>query len=101
MKAPSGLLGVIQLVVLKAGRVLATNSAMTTSFTATMTLLNRAVSRMPATSNDVMATTTAIAGTFRTASVAAHPCPAASYVNGDETNLVGRLRPKSLARLTT
>ena len=66
------MLAVTQFAVLKAGRVQTTNSAITTSLTATMKLLNRAVSRMPTTRSAVMAMMIATAGTFRIAPVDDH-----------------------------
>src|SRR3974390_1353772 len=80
MKAPRGLLAATQFAVLKAGRVQTTNSAITTSLTATMKLLNRAVSRMPATRSAVMTMTIATAGTLRMAPVDDQAGVAASEV---------------------
>src|SRR6266516_7732167 len=101
MKAPSGLFGAIQFVVLKAGAAHTIKRAITTSLTATIKLLNRAVSRMPVTNSAVMTTITNAAGTLRTAPVSDHACCTASYVKGDETNRAGRFSPKSPAKLTT
>ena len=53
-------------------------SAITSSLIATIRLLKRAVSRMPATSSDVMTTITRAAGMFRTAPVHDHACCVAS-----------------------
>jgi hypothetical protein len=78
MKAPPGLTGAIQFAVLKAGAAHRIKRAITTSLTATIKLLNRAVSRMPTTSSAVMTTMTNAAGTLRTALVSVHWCWAAS-----------------------
>src|SRR5665213_495045 len=100
MKAPAGLLAVTQFAALKAGTVQTMNSAITTSLTATMKLLKRAASRVPATSSNVMSTMIAAAGRFRTAPVDDQTCCLASYANGDDTNRAGSFSPKSAARLT-
>src|SRR3984957_14909088 len=101
INAPAGLLDVTQFAVLKAGAAQTRKSPMTASFTATMTVLTRADSRMPTTSNAVIITMISMAGTFRMAPVDDHACCAASNENGDDTNRAGRIRPKSLAKLTT
>ena len=67
-----------QFAVLKAGTVQTMNSAITTSLTATMKLLKRAVSRMPTTNSAVMPTMTITAGTLRIAPVDDQACLAAS-----------------------
>jgi hypothetical protein len=53
-------------------------TTMITSLMATITLLTRADSRMPTTSNVEMATITSIAGTLTIAPVARQTCSAAS-----------------------
>jgi hypothetical protein len=78
MNVPAGLTGVTQCAVLIAGAAHRMNSPMTISLTTTMTLLNRDVSRIPATSSELMKITTTIAGTFTTAPVNAYVCDPAS-----------------------
>ena len=101
INAPAGLLVVTQFAVLKAGAAQTIKSPITASFTATMTVLTRANSRMPTTSNAVIITMISIARTFRMAPVDDHARCAASNENGDDTNRAGMMRPKSLAKLTT
>src|ERR1700752_1185639 len=101
MKLPSGLDGVTQLAVEKACEVKTRNRKMTTSFTATMTLLNRADWLIPIASRIVMARMMTMAGTLRMAPVADQPWLAESKASGAETNSAGRLMPRSLAKLTT
>src|SRR3984957_16193384 len=98
---PAGLPVVTQFAVLKAGAAQTMKSPMTASFTATMTVLTRADSRMPTTSNAVIIRMITMAGTFRVAPVYDHACCAASNENGDDTNRAGRISPKSRAKLTT
>src|ERR1700689_4815569 len=101
MNAPAGLLVVTQFAVLNEGAAQTMKSPMTASFTATMKVLTRADSWMPTTSSVVIITMITMAGTFRIAPVEDHACCAASNANGDDTNRSGRMRPKSLAKLTT
>src|ERR1700693_1155867 len=101
INAPAGLLVVTQFAVLKAGAAQTMKSPITASFTATMKVLTRADSRMATTSNAVIITMISMAGTLRMAPVDDHACCAASNGNGDDKNRAGRIRPKSLAKLTT
>ena len=78
MKAPSGLLAVTQCAVLTNGTATAMKTRMITSLIATITLLTRADSRMPTTSNVEMATITSIAGMLMIAPVARQTCSPAS-----------------------
>ena len=90
-----------QFAVLKAGAAQTIKSPITASFTATITVLNRADSRMPTTSSAVIIAMMTMAGMFRMAPVDNHACCAASNENGDDTYRSGRMRPKSLTKLTT
>src|SRR6185437_12966218 len=99
MNAPAGLPDVTQFAVLKAGAAQTIKSPMTASFTATMNVLTRVDSRIPTTSNIVIITMIAMAGTFRTAPVDDHACRAASNEKGGDTYRLGRTRPRSLAKL--
>src|SRR5229473_3522483 len=101
INAPAGLLDVTQFAVLKEGAAQTINSAMTVSFTATMKLLNRTDSRMPTTSNAVIITMIRTAGTLTIAPVDDQACRVASKLIGEDTSRAGRVRPKSLAKLTT
>src|SRR5437763_1857455 len=101
MKFPSGLDAVTQLEKEKAGTAKTTKSTITVNFTATMTSFTREDSRMPITSRMVIATTIAIAGTFRIAPVDDQVWLSASKSSGAETNCAGMLIPRSLAKLTT
>src|SRR5882757_10704487 len=69
IKAPSGLPDVTQFAVVTEETAQAMNSRITISFTATITSLNRAVSRMPTTSTAVTATMTNMAGRLKIAPV--------------------------------
>src|SRR5260370_4646 len=99
MNAPCGLAGAIQFAVLKADTVLATNSTITTSFTATRKPLKRAVSRTPATRIAVIRIITVAAGRSRTAPVNVQACVAASNANRGGTNPAGSTSPTAFRRL--
>src|SRR5437868_14683388 len=89
MNRPSGLAAVTQLDVLKWGAAKMMKRKITVSLTATIRLLNRADSRMPITSSQVMQMITATAGALTIAPVADQAWWLASQISGDKANCVG------------